>query len=410
MKKIAVVGAGIVGICTSYFLQKSGFNVTLIDKEKPGSMTSYGHACTFANYANVPVNSPSLLYEVPRMLLNRDSPLSLDFLYVIKNLPWAFKFLQNCQKDKVEEIASSLAVLLNHSSLAYDNIFKDINVSEYIKDEESIYIYNTKKSFEAASYANYLRNKNNIFTRKLNKKDIHDLEPNLASIYYAGHLFSNSRYTTNPIAIMQKIFESFLNTGGNFINQNVKNIINKENLVEINLHEKKINFDQVVICAGVWSKALANMVGDKFPLVTERGYHVLFECSEQLINRPIGLSESGFYLVQMVDGIRAAGTVEIAGLNKPLNQKKVDMIERQARKILPQLGLVKSTWMGRRPTLPDSKPIIGRSLKNKNIIYAFGHQHIGWTLAAVTGKAVNELAKGSEPNFDISAFSPNRFN
>ena len=410
MKKIAVVGAGIVGICTSYFLQKSGFNVTLIDKEKPGSMTSYGHACTFANYANVPVNSPSLLYEVPRMLLNRDSPLSLDFLYVIKNLPWAFKFLQNCQKDKVEEIASSLAVLLNHSSLAYDNIFKDINVSEYIKDEESIYIYNTKKSFEAASYANYLRNKNNIFTRKLNKKDIHDLEPNLASIYYAGHLFSNSRYTTNPIAIMQKIFESFLNTGGNFINQNVKNIINKENLVEINLHEKKINFDQVVICAGVWSKALANMVGDKFPLDTERGYHVLFECSEQLINRPIGLSESGFYLVQMVDGIRAAGTVEIAGLNKPLNQKKVDMIERQARKILPQLGLVKSTWMGRRPTLPDSKPIIGRSLKNKNIIYAFGHQHIGWTLAAVTGKAVNELAKGSEPNFDISAFSPNRFN
>ena len=315
MKKIAVVGAGIVGICTSYFLQKSGFNVTLIDKEKPGSMTSYGHACTFANYANVPVNSPSLLYEVPRMLLNRDSPLSLDFLYVIKNLPWAFKFLQNCQKDKVEEIASSLAVLLNHSSLAYDNIFKDINVSEYIKDEESIYIYNTKKSFEAASYANYLRNKNNIFTRKLNKKDIHDLEPNLASIYYAGHLFSNSRYTTNPIAIMQKIFESFLNTGGNFINQNVKNIINKENLVEINLHEKKINFDQVVICAGVWSKALANMVGDKFPLDTERGYHVLFECSEQLINRPIGLSESGFYLVQMVDGIRAAGTVEIAGLN-----------------------------------------------------------------------------------------------
>ena len=97
-------------------------------------------------------------------------------------------------------------------------------------------------------------------------------------------------------------------------------------------------------------------------------------------------------------------------MNKPLNQKKVDMIERQARKILPQLGLVKSTWMGRRPTLPDSKPIIGRSLKNKNIIYAFGHQHIGWTLAAVTGKAVNELAKGSEPNFDISAFSPNRFN
>ena len=151
------------------------------------------------------------------------------------------------------------------------------------------------------------------------------------------------------------------------------------------------------------------MIGDEFPLDTERGYHVLFESDKQLINRPIGWSQSGFYLVQMDDGIRASGTVEIAGLEKPLNKKRVDMIENQARKILPQLGKVKSTWLGRRPTLPDSKPIIGKSPKNKNIMYAFGHQHIGWTLAAVTGKAINEIVKGSQPNFDISAFSPNRF-
>ena len=115
------------------------------------------------------------------------------------------------------------------------------------------------------------------------------------------------------------------------------------------------------------------------------------------------------YFVQMDDGIRASGTIEIAGLDKAINRQRVNMIESQARKILPQLGKVKSIWMGRRPTLPDSKPIIGRSNKNKNVMYAFGHQHIGWTLAAVTGKAINELAKGSEPNFDIGPFSPKRF-
>ena len=85
------------------------------------------------------------------------------------------------------------------------------------------------------------------------------------------------------------------------------------------------------------------------------------------------------------------------------------MIEKQARKLLPKLGRVKSTWLGRRPTLPDSLPVIGRSIKNKKVLYAFGHQHIGWTLAAVTGKAINELIKGSNPNFDIRAFNPNRF-
>ena len=409
MKKIAVVGAGIVGICTSYFLQQSGFKVTLIDKEKPGTMTSYGHACTFADYANVPVNSPALFSQIPHMLLKENGPLAVDFLYIIKNLPWAIKFLKNCQKNKVEEIASSLANLLQHSRLSYDNIFKDVDVSKFLKDEENIYIYDSKKSYEAATYSNQLRKKNNIKVKELNKQDIHDLEPNLAHVYFAGHLFVGSRHTTNPLAISQKIFESFLNGGGEFINQNVNYLTDKEDLIEISLDESKIRFDQVVICAGAWSKSLAKMIGDNLPLDTERGYHVLFDIDKQLINRPIGWSQSGFYLVQMDDGIRASGTVEIAGLEKPMNQKRINMIEFQARKILPQLGSIKSTWLGRRPTLPDAKPIIGRSPKNKNVMYAFGHQHIGWTLAAVTGKAISELSKGSKPNFDLSAFSPNRF-
>ena len=154
---------------------------------------------------------------------------------------------------------------------------------------------------------------------------------------------------------------------------------------------------------------IANKLGDKFPLDTERGYHLLFETEEKLINRPVAWSESGFYLIQIHDGIRAAGTVEIAGLNKPANKKRLEMIERQSRKVLPQLKEVRSTWMGRRPTLPDSLPVIGKSHKNNNVIYAFGHQHIGWTLGAVTGKIIDSLSKDQLPNIDISAYSPSRF-
>ena len=408
--QIAVVGAGIVGICTSYFLQKSGFKVTLIDKEIPGSVTSYGHACTFADYANVPVNSPLLFKEIPSLLFRSNGPLAIDFFYIIKNLPWALKFLKNCHKDKVEEIASSLANLLQHARLSYDHIFKDVEVSQYIKNDENIYIYESRESYERSRYADYLRKKNNIKVKKLSKNEIHDLEPNLAQVYYAGELFIGSRHTTNPLAISKKIFESFLQGGGKYINENVKNIFVKNNSVKVNLDQKKIEFNQIVIAAGVWSQSIAKMVDDDFPLDTERGYHVLFENSKQLINRPIGWSQSGFYLVQIEEGIRVAGTVEIAGLKKPPTKKRLNMIENEARKILPQLGKVKSTWMGLRPTLPDSKPIIGRSPQNKNVYYAFGHQHIGWTLAAVTGKIINELVLGSQPNFDISAFSPQRFN
>ena len=242
MKKIAVVGAGIVGICTSYYLQQSGFKVTLIDKEKPASMTSYGHACTFADYANVPINNPALFKDLPSMLLRKNGPLHIDLFYLLKNLPWAYQFLLNCRKDKVEEIASSLANLLHHARSSYDHIFKDVDVSEFIKNEENIYLYDSEKSYKDSNYSNYLREKNNIKVKRLNKFEIHDLEPNLAPIYYAGNLFIGSRHTNNPAANSKKIFESFITKGGKFINENVKNFFDKENSLEIifDQHKKKI--------------------------------------------------------------------------------------------------------------------------------------------------------------------------
>ena len=409
VKNIAVIGAGIVGICSAYFLKKSGFNVTLIDKEKPGTMTSFGHACSFADYANVPVNYPGLIWDIPSMLLRKDGPLAIDLFYILKNLPWAISFLRNCKKEKVNEIASSLTNLLKHSQISYDEIFQDVDVSEYISHEENLYLFDSKKSFEDNEYANVIRKNNNVKVRNLNKNEVRELEPNIAEVYYAGQIFTGSRHTTNPLAISNKIFDKFLELGGIYINQNVKNIIQKEYKIELRLEDKNFYFDKIIVSTGAWSNQIANKFGDKFPLDTERGYHILFDTNEKLINRPVAWSESGFYLIQIHDGIRAAGTVEIAGLKKPPNKKRLAMIERQSRKVLPQLREVKSTWMGRRPTLPDSLPVIGKSQNNNNVIYAFGHQHVGWTLGAVTGKIIDSLSKDQVPNIDISAYAPDRF-
>ena len=409
MKNIAVVGAGIVGICCAYFLKKSGLSVTLIDREDPGTMTSFGHACSFADYANVPVNYPGLIWDIPKMLLKKDGPLAVDFFYIVKHLPWALSFLKNCKKEKVDEIASSLTNLLKHSQISYDEIFKEVNVQEYISHEENLYLFDSKKSLDNYEYANVIRKNNRVKVRNLNKEQVKELEPNIADVYYAGQLFTGSRHTTNPLAISTKIFEKFLDLGGIYIKQNVNNLIQKEKSIELSLGTQRINFDKIIVCAGAWSNEIAKMIGDKFPLDTERGYHILFETDEKLIKRPVAWSESGFYLIQIHDGVRAAGTVEIAGLNKSPNSSRIEMIERQSRKVLPQLGNVKSTWMGRRPTLPDSLPIIGKSQKNNNVIYAFGHQHIGWTLGAVTGKIIDSLSRDHIPNIDISAYSPSRF-
>jgi len=410
VKNIAVIGAGIIGICSAYFLQKSGYKVTLFDHKEPGSMTSFGHACTFADYACIPVNSPTIFKDLPSMLLKQDGPLAIDFGYVLKNLPWAFHFLRNCREDRVEYIASSLARFLSHSRLSYDQLFEEVDVSKYINNNETLYLYKTEKEYQAARYSINLRKKNGVKIRELNAAEINRIEPSIAPIYYCGLIFEGSRHTINPIKVSKKIFESFIQKGGSFLNKKITAIKNNISVIEIFSENNTFDFDKIIISAGSWSKELALMIGDKFPLDTERGYHVLFENNEKLIHRPIGWSQSGFYIIQIEEGIRAAGTVEIAGIHKKPNQKRLNMIEREARKLLPILGKKKSTWLGFRPTLPDAMPIIGQSEKNKNVLYAFGHQHIGWTLAAITGKVIMELAQERKVNFDISAFSPSRFN
>ena len=172
MKNIAVVGAGIVGICCAYFLKKSGLSVTLIDREDPGTMTSFGHACSFADYANVPVNYPGLIWDIPKLLLKKDGPLAVDFFYIVKHLPWALSFLKNCKKEKVDEIASSLTNLLKHSQISYDEIFKEVNVQEYISHEENLYLFNTKKSLDDYEYAIVIRKNNRVKVRNLNKEQV----------------------------------------------------------------------------------------------------------------------------------------------------------------------------------------------------------------------------------------------
>ena len=299
--------------------------------------------------------------------------------------------------------------LLNNSSISYDHIFTHVKVSEYIKNEEALYVDQNETEFLKAKTTNELGQKNEVRIKTLSKNKILDLEPSLAPVFFNGQIFIGSRHTTNPSMISKRIFETFINNGGEFIQSHVDDLIVEDGSVNVNLDNNNHKFEKVIICAGAWSNNLSKKIGESFPLDTERGYHVMFN-NHGLINRPVGWSQSGFYLVQLEEGLRAAGTVEIAGLSKPENKKRIQMIESQARRLLPQLNEVKSTWLGFRPTLPDSLPVIGPSKKNKNIIYAFGHQHIGWTLGAVTGKIINSICNERVPNINIEPFSPSRFN
>jgi len=409
MSKVAVIGAGIIGVCIAFFLKKNGHKVTLIDQNNPGTQTSFGNAGLFANHECVTANSPHLWKNFPSMLVSKNSPLVIDWFYVLTHLPWAIRFLRNCTSERVDHIAKSLSNFSSHAGLAYEEIFDEVDVSQIIVHKEPIFLYESKELFEKNQYAFNLRKKNNVHFDVINKEDIAKMEPSLAPIYYKGMILKGESFTKSPLQITLKIFDDFINNGGHFVLSKIDSIIRKGDFLFLKYKKQEYQFDKIVVAAGAWSNFLAKTIGDNFPLDTERGYHIIFENNNNLLTRPVGWAKTGFYMTPMEDGIRAAGTVEIAGLIKPMNKNILAMIETTARSILPKLGKVKSQWMGFRPTLPDSLPVIGESRKCKNVYYAFGHQHLGLSLAAVTGKVMRSLIENQPTNINIDSLSPYRF-
>ena len=409
MSKVAVIGAGIIGVCTAHFLRKNGHQVTLYDQNEPGTQTSFGNAGLFANHECVTVNSPHLWKNLPSMLLNKNGPLVIDWFYVFTHLPWAIRFLRNCTSARAEHIAKSLSAFSCQAGLAYEEIFDDVDVLNNIVHKEPIFLYESKKLFEQNQYAFNLRKKYDVQFVVINKEEIAKIEPSLEPIYYNGVVLKGESFTNSPLEITQKIFNNFIKNDGHFIKIKIKSIVQKDNSLFLKYEKKEQQFDKIVVAAGVWSNMLARTIGDNFPLDTERGYHIVFENNNNLLTHPVGWAKTGFYMTPMKDGIRVAGTVEIAGLKKPMNKNMLSMIEKTARKILPQLGKVKSEWMGFRPTLPDSLPVVGESKKCKNVYYAFGHQHLGLSLAAITGKVIQSLIENRASNINIDALNPYRF-
>ena len=203
----------------------------------------------------------------------------------------------------------------------------------------------------------------------------------------------------------------FLERGGKFIQSNVKALeqVNVDQTV-IKTERDTYKFEKTVVASGAFSKTLTDQLGENIPLDTERGYHVHFKDQDKLISRPVIFLDRGFGMTPMNQGLRAVGTVELGGLENPPSKKRIEYIIKCAQELLPQLGKHEDEWLGFRPTLPDFLPILGPSLKNKNIIYAFGHQHLGWTLGAITGKIISGIVAGEKTNLDLSPYSSKRFN
>ena len=407
---VGIIGAGIQGVCIGLQLTKKGIPVTIFDKEDPGSMSSYGNAGHFSPYAVVQLNRPDVIYDIPKMLLSSYGPLALKWNYIPKMIPWILKYLKSSTKKSMMHTTKFMHQILDLSLDAYDEILSEIDTTNLVERKGIIYIW-TNKNLKSRKMEIKIRNDLGIKQRLLSREEVLELEPNLNPVFDAGVIYDYAYHARDPKGITKKLFELYLKLGGKFKKEEVTNVEQTRfNQTQVKTNSGNFNFEKIVLACGAFSKKLTDQLGEKIPLDTERGYHIHYKKMDHLLKRPVIFLDRGFGMTPMNQGLRAVGTVELGGFDNPISKKRIDYIDKCAKELLPQLGEFQDEWLGFRPTLPDFLPVIGPSLKNKNIIYAFGHHHLGWTLGAITGKIVSGIVNEEKTNLDLTPYSSARFN
>ena len=407
---VGVIGAGIQGVCISLCLIKKGFKVTLIDRDDPGKESaSYGNAGHFSPYASVPINRPDILIDVPSMLFSSTGPLAIKWNYIPKMIPWFLKFIKNCTKKKMMHTAKYMHQILDLAIPAYDELFEEIDISGLVENKGIIYFW-TDKDLKSRELEINIRKELGVKQQLLKPHEIHDLEPHIKQIYHGGVLYPQARHTKNPRKILLKLFDLFIKRGGRFEKKNVQSIsYGEDNKQVIKTDLDFFKFDKAVIACGAFSKKITDKLDEKIPMETERGYHVHFKDHDHLLSRPVIFLNRGFGITPMEQGLRVVGTVEFGGLDNPPSKKRILNLVNNAKYLFPELKEHHDEWLGFRPTLPDFLPVIGPSKKNKNLFYSFGHNHLGWTLGAISGKIISKMIAEENTNLDLSPYNSLRF-
>ena len=407
---ITVLGGGVIGLSIALRLLNAGREVVLIDPEVPGTGTSFGNAGTIAEYAVLPVGSPEIIKQLPSLLLNKNSPIAIKRSAILTLVPWLLRFLNQSMPKNAAKNALAIASLLQDSRHRWEELSSQIGGESLLKTDGNIYLYNTKELFKYGIKDIDKRKKLGLNAEILNIDELKKLEPNLNLSQGGASFFPDGAYMSDPGKMVKLILDASLEKGCQVIKTEAKKIERTSDGVKINLYNQTtIMTKQLVVAAGAYSKKFAAQVGDKVPLGVERGYHVEYDMAEPLLNRPCCHAAGGFYMSPMTGRLRVVGTVELGGLSPKISQHRVRHLEKGAEIFFPNLGSPSRTWLGFRPSIPDSRPVISESSKGNDIVYAFGHGHIGLTLAPITAEIVDSILTKTKTPISISDFSAKRF-
>jgi len=414
-KKVAVIGAGMVGMATASYLQRDGHEVVVIDPQPPGQGASFGNAGCFNPSSVVPVATPDTWKNIPKYLSDPLGPLRIRWSYLPTLAPWLIRLVRSGTPERIEAQARALKMILGPCLETLLPLARNAGAEDLVARNGILIAYRAQTSWDADASAWAIRKRNGIRWEELNADELRQFDPGLSRDFTRGRLVPDNGHCLDPGGLVAAMAEAVQRDGGIFLRRRAIGFtLNGGKLSAVQTPEGEVAADAAVIATGAHSKPLAAQLGDAVPLETERGYHAMLRSPEVMPRVPTTDSEGKFVATPMANGLRFAGTVELAGLQAEPDWRRAEILLQQASKLYPALAQSYTDdrytmWMGHRPSLPDSLPVIGPSSRSRDVLYAFGHGHVGMTGGPYTGKIIADLISGRPAPIDLTPFRVTRF-
>lgn len=411
--RVLVIGAGLVGLALAFRLRQEGAEVVVVDPEPPGEGgASFGNAGAISSTSVVPLAMPGLLRQVPRMLLDPAAPLHIPARYWLRAAPWLLRFVAAARPAAVAGAAAALDQLQKLALEQHLALARDIGAPDLLVAKGNLYVYRDEAQLAKDKAGFDLRRSYGARIEILDRAGIEALEPQIGPAYRIGAFFPDHGHCASPARYGRMVAEAFTRAGGETRRDRIRALTAEGGRVTgAQGDAQHYAADEVVVAAGAWSARLLVPLGYRIPLETQRGYHVNFPASDLSLSRPITPADRKVFITPMEGGVRVAGTVEIAGLDAAPNEARARLLYDDLAAVFPQARTEGASgfWMGHRPCLPDSVPVLGPARRIGGLWFAFGHGHLGLTGSAPTAQMLAPAILGRPANQDFAPFAAERF-
>lgn len=406
---VIVCGAGINGVSCALWLARKGVQVTLVDRAGPASGTSYGNAGVLASGSVIPVTVPGLLKKAPGMLMDSTSPLFMRWRYFPRLAPFLRKYMGHANIEHVRRYARAMTSLLSDSVAQHQALAKGTAAEPFISFEDYCFAYQTRAAFDAENWAWRIRQENGLPHKVVSGAEFAAQDPLYTDSFDTVVRSQNHGRISDPGAYIKTLCDEFLSLGGELKIATVTGLhMQGTKLTALQTSQGDISGDSFAFTLGPWAGDISRKLGLNVPFESEGGYHIELINPSDMPNNPVMVASGKFVVTPMRGRLRLAGVVDFSGLDGPDNQAALDLLERNVTELFPSLSYDRmDRWHGYRPTTANSLPLIGRIKKHPNAFVGFGHQHVGLTGGAKTGRLLSALVIEEPTEIDTSPFDPN---